>query len=1023
MAVSKYIIRTRKNRIFEYYLDSVDKVLDTYIKEVLGFNKRFKISEEPWINVTNAIKRTSFKVALINGLCRTPDDNIVNILIEQFAYPCEVPNNGFVYEVSNDLTYFTVKKYTGTNTTVQIPDNCGGLPVTKLATEAFNDCEHITELLIPKSLIELDSTAFVTCPSLTTIYFEGTHGQWDELLTGDISPSIHIYYNHKQAHIMSAWVYNEDGTHTKYCLNEYPEGVTSCIYSESEDCSYGDWVIKLPATCNQEGQKIRVCGVCGGQDEEVISKLAHIEGEIKIENEKAPTCEEDGSHDSVIYCAACGEELSREEVVTDTALGHTPSASVIENKIEADCKNNGSYDDVVYCSVCRKELSREEKIIPATGDHVYATEIERKDATCTEAGYKIMACSCGESEKIEISALGHTAGEPVVENEITATCEENGTYDEVTYCSICEEELSRKTVITTTDCVPGLTRQIYVEEPTCSTTGSYYVEVECAYCTNILSTSELFEAPTNPTVHVDNNNDDICDLCGEILLDVEETGTCGDQLTYTLYSDGTLRIQGEGDMYNYKASGDTISPFRDYTIARVSVDTGVSSIGNNAFYECSSLAEITFPSSIASIGYNAFYCCTNLASIDLSNTNLTNIGEYTFYGCTNLSSVDFPEGLEEVGRSSFQNCLNLISVDFPEGVTYIARNAFTGCSNLVSINIPNTCTGIGMAAFVNCTSLVSIELPGSLQNSRMGTGIFSSCTNLSSVVIKNGLTAINEYTFSGCTSLTSIEIPVSVTKIHGGAFNECASLTSMDLSGLAITSIGESAFKKCSNLNMIKLPSSLTSIGMSIFESCTSLTSIDLSNTKLTDTGGYTFRYCSNLTSISLPESLTNIGIYAFYNCTKLASIDFPKSLTAIGNYAFNYCVSLDSIDLSKTAVTSIGSYAFGSCSEITLVSLSRYLTSMGDHAFAYCNNLLDITILDGLTSISDYVFVSCTKLNRVQLPSTITSIGANAFYGCSKLASVDYGGTEEQWNELISSMGTNNTPLTIATVNYQYNK
>lgn len=835
MAVSKYIVRTRKNRIFEYYLDSVDKVLDTYIKEVLGFNKRFKIGEESWINTTNSIKRTSFKVALINGLCRTPDDNIVDILIEQFVYPCEVPNNGFVYEVSNDLTYFTVKKYTGTNTTVQIPDNYGGLPITKLAAEAFNDCEHITELLIPKSLIELDSAAFVTCPSLTTIYFEGTHEQWDELLTGDISPSIRIYYNHKQAHIMSAWVYNEDGTHIRYCLNEYPEGVTSCIYSESDDCSYGDWVIETPSTCSQGGSRTRTCEVCGGQVEEAIPKLAHIESEVAIENKIVVTCLNEGSHEEVVYCSICGEELSRETIVTDAILSHTPSAAAIENKIEADCKNSGFYDEVVYCSACNTELSRTEKIIPATGAHVYATEIERKDATCTEAGYKIMACSCGESERIEISALGHTAGEPVVENEITATCEENGTYDEVTYCSICGEELSRKTVITTTDCVPGRTKQIYVEEPTCSTTGSYYVEVECAYCTNILSTSELFEAPTNPTVHIDTDDDDICDLCGEILLDVEETGTCGDQLTYTLYSDGTLRIQGEGDMYNYQASGDTISPFRDYNITRVSMDPGVSSIGNYAFYECSSLTEISIPSSLTYLGYDAFYCCTSLTSIDLSNTNLTSMGEYAFYGCTNLISVEFPEGLEEVSGWSFQNCLNLVSVTLPESVTFIARNAFSSCSNLVSINVPKACTGIGRYAFSSCTSLISIELPESLIDPYMGDGIFGGCTNLSSVSIKNGIKSIPEGTFVSCTNLTSIEIP----------------------------------------------------------------------------------------------EGITHICESAFYDCSSLASIQIPKSLTFISDYAF---------------------------------------------------------------------------------------------YKCSKLTTINYGGTEEQWNVLIDSMGTLNTPLTTATVNYQYN-
>lgn len=1136
MAVSKYIIRTRKNRIFEYYLDSVDKVLDTYIKEVLGFNKRFKISEEPWINVTNAIKRTSFKVALINGLCRTPDDNIVDILIEQFAYPCEVPNNGFVYEVSNDLTYFTVKKYTGTNTTVQIPDNCGGLPVTKLATEAFKECEHITELLIPESLTELDSVTLNNCASLETIYFEGTHEQWDELLTGDIPASVHIFYNHKQAHMMSTWISNENGTHTRYCLNEYPEGVTSCIYTESDECSYGDWVVEIPPTCSQEGLGARTCEICGSQTTSSIPKLDHIEGEAKVENEKAPTCEKDGSYDSVIYCAICGEELSRKEAITDEALGHTPSTAIIENTIEADCKNNGSYDEVVYCSVCAKQLSREEKIIPATGAHVYATEIERKDATCTEAGYKIMACSCGESERIEISALGHIADEPVVENEITATCKENGAYDEVTYCSICREELSRKTVITTTSCVPGQTKQIYVEEPTCSTTGSYYVEVECAYCSNILSTSELFEAPTNPTAHVDNNNDGICDLCGEILLNIEEIGTCGDQLTYTRYDDGTLSIQGEGTMYDYTATGDTISPFRNANIARIIIKPGVSSIGNYAFYGCDEIVSVELSEDLTHIGYNAFQDCVRLASLDMSKCcALAEIPYAAFRYCSSLTSVSFPESLRIIDQFAFDHCIGFISVELPEGLEEIGRNSFSACTNLVSINIPSTCKAIDNLAFASCESLISIELPKSCA---LSSTVFAGCTNLTEVVLPKDLTMIREGTFSGCSSLYSIEIPESVKIIEPDAFYGCSSLASINLSKLSllsnisgsvfknctklttvklpenlqgiytgafsgcssltsitlpegITRIASSAFEKCSNLTMINFPDSITSIEAYAFDGCSSLTSVDLSkNTNIQVPGKYIFRNCSSLTTVKLPETLTRVSAYMFYNCKCLASVEVPELVTSIENYAFCECRSLISVVLPES-VTEIGEnafencvklasvhlpstltiikkYTFNACHELTTINLPETLTEIGEMAFDYCKSLVSIVIPEnvtsigkeafrccfnlesitlptnlqnlgesaflscsaltsivlptGLTKIEGYTFQKCTSLRMITIPVSIKSIGTSAFINCTALITVNYGGTEYQWMDLTNSMGANNTPLTTAIVNYQYN-
>jgi hypothetical protein len=104
---------------------------------------------------------------------------------------------------------------------------------------------------------------------------------------------------------------------------------------------------------------------------------------------------------------------------------------VKENEVAATCGADGSYDTVIYCSVCGEELSRETTTVPATGAHVYATETERVEATCTVDGYVIMACGCGATEKTTLSAPGHTAGEAVEENKVPADCENDGSYDTV----------------------------------------------------------------------------------------------------------------------------------------------------------------------------------------------------------------------------------------------------------------------------------------------------------------------------------------------------------------------------------------------------------------------------------------------------------------------------------------------------------------------------------------------------------------------------------------------------------------
>ncbi len=216
-----------------------------------------------------------------------------------------------------------------------------------------------------------------------------------------------------------------------------------------------------------------------------VEALGHTAGEPVIENEKAATCEDAGSYDEVVYCTVCKEELSRETKTVDKlghewgewtvtteptctekgeetrvcahdkthvekrdveALGHTAGEPVRENEVAATCEEAGSYDEVVYCTVCKEELSRETKSIEALG-HDWGEWKLTTEPTCTEKGEEERVCSRDKShvEKREVEALGHKAGEPVRENEVAATCEDAGSYDEVVYCSVCGEELSRET--------------------------------------------------------------------------------------------------------------------------------------------------------------------------------------------------------------------------------------------------------------------------------------------------------------------------------------------------------------------------------------------------------------------------------------------------------------------------------------------------------------------------------------------------------------------------------------------------
>ena len=90
-------------------------------------------------------------------------------------------------------------------------------------------------------------------------------------------------------------------------------------------------------------------------------------------------------------------------------------------------------------------------------------------------------------------------------------------------------------------------------------------------------------------------------------------------------------------------------------------DDTITSIGNRAFYHCSSLASITIPDSVTSIGYDAFFYCSSLESITIPDS-VTTIGDWAFEGCSSLVSITIPEGVTLIGNMAFDGCSRLAEV-------------------------------------------------------------------------------------------------------------------------------------------------------------------------------------------------------------------------------------------------------------------------------------------------------------------------------------------------------------------------
>ena len=269
-------------------------------------------------------------------------------------------------------------------------------------------------------------------------------------------------------------------------------------------------------------------------------------------------------------------------------------------------------------------------------------------------------------------------------------------------------------------------------------------------------------------------------------------------VTWQLTSDGTLTISGTGKMADYTSAYDkdagrwvTDTPWDAYqdSIKSVVIKSGVTSIGDYAFYYCKALTGVTIPNTVTVIGSSALGG-TGLRSVTIPNS-MTQISSGAFSGCADLKSVTIPGSVKSIGGWAFSACYALTDVTISYGVKSIADHVFYGCLALASVSIPDSVTSIGEYAFGDCYELTNVTIPGSVTS--IGASAFHECRALTSVTILYGVTAIESRAFIACYRLASVTIPGSVTDIGDFAFYECGALTTITIPK-SVTNIGEYAF-------------------------------------------------------------------------------------------------------------------------------------------------------------------------------------------------------------------------------------
>ncbi len=442
---------------------------------------------------------------------------------------------------------------------------------------------------------------------------------------------------------------------------------------------------------------------------------------------------------------------------------------------------------------------------------------------------------------------------------------------------------------------------------------------------------------------------------------------------------------------------------------------------------------------------------------------VTSIGENAFYNCNALTSVKIPDSVISLESSAFASCKSLISIVIPESIIEIKDGAFSSCVSLTSIQIPNSVTRLGGGAFKYCTSLTNVKLSDSIAKLEYNT--FGGCNALTSIIIPSSVTAIDNTAFSNCSSLKSIEIPRSVTSIGDSAFEGCSSLTSIVIPN-SVNFIGNRAFEGCDNLNLLIILSDNVIFDTNVFSQwgkkpwhifvpegldCSALncsvrtfdpeTTIILEDGTMLADDGKTLMFAPIYggSDYAIPEGVTKVKTGAFCTMdaadTIIGTLTIPSSLEEIEDDVFNMYTKIDKVNFADwpkwyanvklgnfysnpywnskpfvggvqmvtpeltegmteipdyknygmqfrdeielpMSIKRIGAYAFHNNKELYSVILPEGLEEIGESAFEGCELLENPSFPEGLKKIEDGAYKDCTTITEIALPEGVSTLG-----------------------------------------------
>lgn len=574
--------------------------------------------------------------------------------------------------------------------------------------------------------------------------------------------------------------------------------------------------------------------------------------------------------------------------------------------------------------------------------------------------------------------------------------------------------------------------------------------------------------------------------------EILNSGSCGENLTYSLTSDGVLTISGEGEMTDWGNWGDNRPPWYSHrdSITSVHIPSSVTSIGYCAFYECDNITDIFYHGDASNLksmihdyywsrnqgtlhvdsgtvldsgscGDNVTYSLTvdGIMTIEGSGAiwnydgdenyapwlylrgyikdlrisdGITSIGKMTFCECRNLSNVSLPNSLQAIGNDAFSRCSALKNITFPNHLTYIGENAFENCA-LQSLVLPDSLAWMGQLAFAG-SSVKSVVIPTSI--TYIATGLFEGCGLLTEINYKgtadewkNVRIESDNRTFTYRIRTYGVNYNYGNILVEGKCGDNVTGTLLKDgrliLSGSGATYDYNAAgtgtpwqsYRDIIKSIQFSTDSYITHLGYGIFQGCYKAEEVTIPDT-VTSIGGYAFSECASIKKVVVPDSITILEETVFNNCGALEEVTLPKNLTSIGRHGFS-CTAITGISLPDTLTTIKGS-AFNS-TPLTSIDLPDSITTIESHAFSNCDKLKKIVLPNALPSIEYGTFINCKSLETITIPRSVTSIAKNAFGNdtgeAPPLTDVYYGGSEYDWSKIVIDSG--NDALTNATIHY----